>query len=167
MFCRSAHRPAMSTQPLSLDRSAKKLNRDDMSWFYNEFSDVVLTRTSIRPSLNQSGALDHLLTNGLSFWWSRLVSAERESCASPQENCQSTSDVSFLVGGGFPNSYSKSLNRYAEYLEVKQLTFLYLSATLVYITIGHDQVQHREGHDGMVEAAQVLDLASSREHIRL
>ena len=56
----------MNTLLLSLDESAKTLNRDDMSWFYNEFSDVVLTRTSIRRSLNQSRVLEHLLTNGLS-----------------------------------------------------------------------------------------------------
>jgi len=42
----------MNTTLLSLDGSAQTLNRDDMSWFYNEFSDVVLTRTSIRRSLN-------------------------------------------------------------------------------------------------------------------
>ena len=56
----------MNTQLLSLDGSANTLNRDDMSWFYNEFSDVVLTRTSIRRSLNQSRVLEHLLKNGLS-----------------------------------------------------------------------------------------------------
>jgi hypothetical protein len=43
----------MNTTLLSLDESSKTLNRDDMSWFYNEYSDVVLTRTSIRFSLNQ------------------------------------------------------------------------------------------------------------------
>jgi hypothetical protein len=28
--------------PLSLDGFAKTLNRDDMPWFHNEYSDVVL-----------------------------------------------------------------------------------------------------------------------------
>jgi len=32
----------MNTMLLSLDEFAKTLNRDDMSWFYNEYSDVVL-----------------------------------------------------------------------------------------------------------------------------
>ena len=32
----------MNTMLLSLDRFAKTLNRDDMSWFYNEYSDVIL-----------------------------------------------------------------------------------------------------------------------------
>jgi hypothetical protein len=59
----------MNAMLLSLDGSAKMLNRDDMSWFYNEdeFSDVVLTRTSIRRSLNQRRVLAHLLKNGMSL----------------------------------------------------------------------------------------------------
>ena len=57
----------MNAMLLSLDGSAKMLNRDDMSWFYNEFSDVVLTRTSIRRSLNLRRVLAHLLKNGMSL----------------------------------------------------------------------------------------------------
>ena len=93
MFCRSAHRPAMSTQPLSLDRSAKKLNRDDMSWFYNEFSDVVLTRTSIRRSLNQSRVLEHLLTNGLSPSCEPPRLGRKGELYPPHENWDTSSDV--------------------------------------------------------------------------
>jgi hypothetical protein len=57
----------MNTPLLSLDESSKTLNRVDMSWFYNEFSDVVLRRTSIRRSPNQSCVPEHLLTNRLSL----------------------------------------------------------------------------------------------------
>ncbi len=56
----------MNTLLLSLDGFAQTLNRDDMPWFHNEFSDAALTRTSIRRSLNQRPRAEHLLTNGLS-----------------------------------------------------------------------------------------------------
>ena len=52
LFC-STHRPATDYGDLPLDGFSQTLERDDMSWFYNEYSDVVLTRTSIRLLLNQ------------------------------------------------------------------------------------------------------------------
>ena len=95
---RSAHRPAMNTLFISLDGFAETLNRDDMSWFYNEFSDVVLTRTSIRRSLNQrprarSSAHERIESWLRAAWFRRKVRV----VPSPHENWQTTSDVSFFT----------------------------------------------------------------------